>query len=80
MVTAKSTRRQPGGNPPIVSRDTEGAEHLLAVTSHACLIAIEDDLITRVLTPAAAAELVMALLHELGGRLVPPAGPLTGVM
>lgn len=33
-----------------------------------------------IMAPSAAIELVMAILHELGGRLIPPggAGPISG--
>ena len=54
---------------PILSRDLEGEEHGLLVHTRAGLIAIEDEQITRILTPSATSALVLALIHAMGELL-----------
>ena len=56
--------------PSIPARDSDGAEHLLGVVDHpAGAITVYDAEIVRILAPAAAVELVLALLHALGKRV-----------
>ena len=72
---------QPGGNPHrLPATSTAPSTCSSSPTTHAGMISISDDRITRILGARAALELAAQIVRALGGRLVPPAGPLTGVM
>jgi hypothetical protein len=62
----------------ILARNLDGDEITVTVITRADLICITtSDGRDLIMPPCAAAELVMAILQELGGRLVPPR-PLSG--
>jgi hypothetical protein len=73
MADRESTHRPRGGKPAgILSRDDQGREHRLRVTERGgAFITLFDDEFIRLLSPPAATELVMHLLHELA-KLAPP--------
>jgi isoprenylcysteine carboxyl methyltransferase (ICMT) family protein YpbQ len=62
--------RPPRQSSGILSRDLDGTEHLLRIVDHpAGFVIISDDIMVRMLTPIAAAALVMHLLHAIGSYL-----------
>ena len=77
---AASYRRRPaGGNPPILSRDPDGTEHMLLVVDHPHgMVSLFDAEMRRTLAPAAAIELALALIHATRGHYRGIVGPISG--
>ena len=63
----------------ILSRDENGAEHHLLVVDHpAGMVALFDAEVKRVMHPAAAIELALALIHATKGHYRGIVGPISG--
>lgn len=68
-----------GSNPSILSRDRDGTERRLGVVDHpAGLVTLYDDDMVRILHPAAAVELALALIHATKGHFRAIVGPISG--